>query len=64
MQPIFDAVDQLYTDANNDDDLRQWFSELDSYLRRVLQEPGYIMKDTCGFSLIPDVDLFTDLIVI
>ena len=25
MQPIFDSVDQLYTDAKNDDGLRSWF---------------------------------------
>ena len=59
MQPMFDAVNQLYTDAKNDDELRcadlslfalrdylhpfgfsTWFSKLDTYLRRVLQEPG------------------------
>ncbi|GAA5978322.1 hypothetical protein JCM10908_004313 [Rhodotorula pacifica] len=45
MQPIFDSVDQLYTDAKNDDGLRQWFRELDHYIRLCLQEPGYIMKD-------------------
>ena len=45
MQPIFDSVDQLYTDAKNDDGLRSWFRELDHYVRLCLQEPGYIMKD-------------------
>ncbi|KAL8287370.1 hypothetical protein RQP46_003822 [Phenoliferia psychrophenolica] len=45
MQPIIDAVNQLYTDAKNDDELRAWFSQLNGYLRKVLQEPGYIMKD-------------------
>ncbi|GAA5972551.1 hypothetical protein JCM8115_000263 [Rhodotorula mucilaginosa] len=45
MQPIFDSVDQLYTDAKNDDGLRSWFRELDHYIRLCLQEPGYIMKD-------------------
>ncbi|CCF49801.1 uncharacterized protein UHOR_13922 [Ustilago hordei] len=34
-QPIIDAVDQLYTDAQNDPELRQC----------GLQEPGFIMKD-------------------
>ncbi|KAE8229396.1 hypothetical protein CF326_g5632 [Tilletia indica] len=44
-QPILDAVDQLYTDAKNDPELKGWFSQLDSYVRKCLQEPGFIMKD-------------------
>ncbi|GAA5906426.1 uncharacterized protein JCM6883_004476 [Sporobolomyces salmoneus] len=47
MQGIFDAVDQLYTDAKNDSELRSWFHELNTYIRQCLQEPGYIMKDEC-----------------
>lgn len=68
MQPIFDAVNQLYTDASNDEELRyvlhraqilgiSWFSfhrnyfkKLDHYVRQVLQEPGYIMKEACRLS--------------
>lgn len=45
MQPIFDAINQLYKDARNDDELRQWWSKLDSYVRECLQTPGYIMKE-------------------
>lgn len=44
-QPIVDAVDQLYTDANNDPELKDWFRRLDTYVRKCLQEPGFIMKD-------------------
>ncbi|KAJ1042013.1 hypothetical protein NDA10_002991 [Ustilago hordei] len=44
-QPIIDAVDQLYTDAQNDPELRQWFQRLNTYIRKCLQEPGFIMKD-------------------
>ncbi|SAM85576.1 uncharacterized protein UBRO_13922 [Ustilago bromivora] len=44
-QPIIDAVDQLYTDAQNDPELRQWFQRLSTYIRKCLQEPGFIMKD-------------------
>ncbi|EPQ27081.1 uncharacterized protein PFL1_05365 [Pseudozyma flocculosa PF-1] len=44
-QPILDAIDQLYTDARNDGELRDWFQRLDTYVRRALQEPGFIMKD-------------------
>nr|CDI56129.1 conserved hypothetical protein [Melanopsichium pennsylvanicum 4] len=44
-QPMIDAVDQLYTDANNDPELKQWFTRLSTYIRKCLQEPGFIMKD-------------------
>ncbi|GAA5838750.1 hypothetical protein JCM9279_003849 [Rhodotorula babjevae] len=45
MQPIWDSVDQIYTDSQNDGELRGWFRELNQYVRQCLQEPGYIMKD-------------------
>ncbi|CAO1631289.1 unnamed protein product [Parajaminaea phylloscopi] len=44
-QPILDAVDQIYTDVKNDPELRDWFKRLDSFVRRSLLEPGYVMKD-------------------
>ncbi|KAN0063714.1 hypothetical protein ACQY0O_003764 [Thecaphora frezii] len=44
-QPILDAVDQLYADAKNDSELREWFQRLDQYIRRALLEPGFILKD-------------------
>lgn len=48
MQPIFDAVDQLYADSRNDPELRHWWSDAATYVRRVLQETGYIMTDECN----------------
>ncbi|CAH7690415.1 hypothetical protein BY996DRAFT_8551141 [Phakopsora pachyrhizi] len=47
MQPIFDAINQIYSDAQNDPELKEWFKSLDNYVRKVLQEPGYVMKDSC-----------------
>lgn len=44
-QPVVDAVDQIYTDVKKDPELRDWFKRLDSYVRRALLEPGYVMKD-------------------
>jgi hypothetical protein len=32
---IFGAVDQLSTDAQNDEGLRNWFKELNTYIRKV-----------------------------
>lgn len=45
MQPILDAVDVMYADARNDPELNNWWSEFGSYVRRLLQEEGYIMTD-------------------
>ncbi|PWN28503.1 hypothetical protein BDZ90DRAFT_238789 [Jaminaea rosea] len=44
-QPFMNAVDQIYTDVKNDPELKDWFKRLDSYIRRALLEPGYVMKD-------------------
>ena len=38
---------QIREDADKDESLRAWLKELDSYIRRVLQEPGYVMRDDC-----------------
>ncbi|KAH9815942.1 hypothetical protein DFH28DRAFT_1125996 [Melampsora americana] len=47
LQPVFDAVNQIYLDAQNDPELKAWFQTVDKYVRKVLQEPGYVMKDSC-----------------
>lgn len=47
MQPIFNATDDIYTDVQNDSELKAWFHELDSYIRKVLQEPGYVYEENC-----------------
>jgi hypothetical protein len=47
MTPMFEAVNQIYLDAQEDPELREWFKALDRYVRRVLQEPGYVMKEQC-----------------
>ncbi|RXK41203.1 hypothetical protein M231_01608 [Tremella mesenterica] len=45
MDGIFNALDNIYTDAKNDDQLRGWFSQLDDYVRRILLEPGFILEE-------------------
>lgn len=44
MQPMIDSIDQIYRDVDNDPALRKWFSELNTYIRNVLLEPGYVME--------------------
>ena len=45
MQPIFDAIDVLYSDSKRDPELRHWWNEAGNYIRRILQEEGYVMTD-------------------
>jgi hypothetical protein len=41
---FFDALNQIYRDADNDKELRDWFSNINTYIRRCLQEQGYIIQ--------------------
>jgi hypothetical protein len=41
---FFDALDQIYRDADKDEELRDWFKTVDVYIRRCLREQGYIMQ--------------------
>lgn len=45
LEPVRYATDQLYTDAKNDPELRQWWRAVSDYVHRVLLEPGYVMED-------------------
>lgn len=41
---LWDAVNQIYIDAQNDPELKDWFKSMDKYIRRCLQEQGYILE--------------------
>lgn len=45
MQPMWDAIDDMYTDSVNDQGLRNWYNRLNDYIHKVLLEPGYILDD-------------------
>ena len=45
MDDIFDALDDLITDANNDPEFSRWWSDVDKFIRKCLQQDGYIVKD-------------------
>lgn len=42
---LFDAINQIYRDADRDPELKNWFKDLDKFIRRCLQEQGYIIED-------------------
>lgn len=42
---LFDAINQIYRDADQDPQLKNWFKKIDAYIRKVLKQQGYIMED-------------------
>jgi len=42
---LIDSIKQIYKDADQDPDLRNWFSRLDTYIRKILQQQGFILED-------------------
>ena len=46
LDDLFDSINQIYRDANQDPELKDWFKEVDTYIRKCLQEQGYIMQDS------------------
>jgi hypothetical protein len=42
---LIESVNQIYTDADRDPELKNWFKHLDAYIRKVLQQQGYILED-------------------
>jgi hypothetical protein len=43
--PFFDALNQIYTDADNDAELKNWFRSINQYIRKALQEQGFILTE-------------------
>ncbi|RPB15986.1 hypothetical protein P167DRAFT_482247 [Morchella conica CCBAS932] len=42
---LFEAIDDIYRDADRDPELKEWFRNVNSYIRTCLKEEGYIMRD-------------------
>lgn len=45
---LVDSINQIYRDADQDPELKDWFKRLDTYIRKCLKEQGYIMDDRCN----------------
>ena len=45
LDDLFDAINQIYRDADQDPELKDWFKKTDAYIRKCLQEQGFIMQD-------------------
>jgi Family of unknown function (DUF5923)/Protein of unknown function (DUF4449) len=42
---LWDAIDQIYRDADQDPELKNWAKQVNALIRRCLKEQGYIMED-------------------
>ncbi|KAF6811830.1 hypothetical protein CMUS01_13189 [Colletotrichum musicola] len=42
---LFDSINQIYRDADQDRELKDWFKAMDRYVRRCLLEQGYILDE-------------------
>ncbi|KOS16962.1 Uncharacterized protein ESCO_004645 [Escovopsis weberi] len=44
-EDLWHSIDQIYKDADNDEELRGWFKETNNYIRKCLLDQGYILDD-------------------
>ncbi|KKY23932.1 hypothetical protein UCRPC4_g02745 [Phaeomoniella chlamydospora] len=42
---LWESINNIYKDADRDPELKNWFKSLDKYVRKCLQEQGFIMRD-------------------
>ncbi|KAJ5899010.1 hypothetical protein N7495_003754 [Penicillium taxi] len=45
LSDFFDSLNNIYRDADKDPELRGWFQNIDTYIRKCLREQGFIMQD-------------------
>ncbi|KAJ5380195.1 uncharacterized protein N7496_002623 [Penicillium cataractarum] len=43
LSDFFESLNNIYRDADKDPELRGWFSNIDTYIRKCLREQGFIM---------------------
>ncbi|ORY68549.1 uncharacterized protein BCR38DRAFT_363053 [Pseudomassariella vexata] len=41
---LWSSINTIYADADRDPELKNWFKSMNTYIRRCLQEQGYIME--------------------
>ncbi len=42
---LFASLNQIYSDADKDPELKSWFKKVDAYIRKCLKQQGYVMED-------------------
>ena len=43
-EDLLDSINDIYRDADNDPELKDWFRAVNNYIRTCLKEEGYIMR--------------------
>jgi hypothetical protein len=43
---LIDSINQIYRDADRDPDLKNWFKHMDTFVRKCLQQQGFILEDS------------------
>ncbi|KAL6864235.1 hypothetical protein J3F83DRAFT_154506 [Trichoderma novae-zelandiae] len=44
-EDLWQSISQIYKDAERDQELRDWFKQVDTYIRKCLLEQGYVLED-------------------
>ncbi|RFU78055.1 hypothetical protein TARUN_4168 [Trichoderma arundinaceum] len=44
-EDLWQSISQIYRDADRDQELRDWFKQADTYIRKCLLEQGYVLED-------------------
>lgn len=42
---LIEAINQVYKDAEQDPELKNWFKRLDAFIRKTLQQQGFVLDD-------------------
>ncbi|RDW94751.1 hypothetical protein BP5796_00514 [Coleophoma crateriformis] len=42
---LFESINMIYRDADKDPELKNWFKQINAYIRKCLKQQGYIMED-------------------
>ncbi|KIX08614.1 uncharacterized protein Z518_03270 [Rhinocladiella mackenziei CBS 650.93] len=45
---FFDSLNDVYKDAERDPELKNWFKRIDKFVRKCLQEQGFIVQDAAN----------------
>jgi hypothetical protein len=42
---LWDSINQMYKDADQDPELKSWFRQMNTYIRKCLKQQGFILED-------------------
>ncbi|PLN76405.1 hypothetical protein BDW42DRAFT_188706 [Aspergillus taichungensis] len=48
LDDLFDSLETIYRDADKDAELKGWFKNMNHFIRKCLQEQGYIVEEDCN----------------